>query len=48
MIDDYGIDSLEYNKRWSLYRIRLGKGDVAKRSDDLRELMKLAYEYRAG
>jgi hypothetical protein len=45
-IDGAGLDTLEYNKRWGLYRIRLGKGEVKKHADARRELMGLAYEYR--
>jgi hypothetical protein len=47
-IDEAGLDTLEYNKRWSCYRIRLGKGDVRKYGDALRELIGLAYAYRSG
>jgi len=48
IIDEAGLDTLEYNKGWSQYRLRLGKGDIKKHADALRELMKLAFEYRAG
>lgn len=46
-IDAAGLDTLEYNKRWGRYRIRLGKGDVRKHADALRELVGLAYAYRS-
>ena len=45
-IDGAGLDTLEYSKRWGLYRIRLGKGEVKKHAEALRELMGLAYEFR--
>ena len=45
-IDGAGLDTLEYSKRWGLYRIRLGKGEVKNHAEALRELMGLAYEYR--
>lgn len=45
-IDGAGLDTLEYSKRWGLYRIRLGKGDVKKHTAAIQELMGLAYEYR--
>lgn len=47
-IDGAGLDTLEYSKRWGLYRIRLGKGDVKKHAAAIQELMGLAYEYRTG
>lgn len=48
MIDQSGLDTLEYNKRWSLYRLRLAKGDMKMHAVTLRDLMKLAFDYRAG
>ncbi|MBY6046126.1 DUF5655 domain-containing protein [Vannielia litorea] len=47
-IESSGIETLEYNKRWGLYRLRLTKDDVAKKPDVLRELIGAAYERRAG
>jgi hypothetical protein len=29
MIEKAGLDVLEYNKRWGLYRLRLSKEDIA-------------------
>lgn len=46
-IDGYGLDTLEYSKRWGLYRIRLGKGDVKRHADAIRDLMGLAYAYKS-
>jgi hypothetical protein len=41
-LDDAGLDVMGYDSRWGQYRIRLGKGDVAKHSKFLAELMKKA------
>lgn len=46
-IENSGIEALEYNKRWGLYKLRLTKNDVKGKSEILQELMKLAYERRA-
>lgn len=48
IIEAAGIETLEYNVRWGLYRVRLAKGDVEKKADTLRQLIKLAYDYRNG
>ncbi|TCT11249.1 hypothetical protein EDC22_1041 [Tepidamorphus gemmatus] len=47
-INGAGLDTLEYSKRWGLYRIRLGTGDVENHKDAIEELMRLAYDYRNG
>lgn len=47
-IDSSGIETLEYNKRWGLYRLRLTKEDIKKNSETLRELIHAAYERRMG
>jgi predicted transport protein len=46
-IEQAGLEALEYNARWSYYRLRLTSTDVSNKSDLLRELMKLAFERRA-
>lgn len=46
-IDDAGIDTLEYNKRWNIYRLRLTRSDVKTNPEVLKELAHLAYERRA-
>ncbi|MDP2621322.1 MAG: DUF5655 domain-containing protein [Hyphomicrobiales bacterium] len=46
-IENAGIETLEYNKRWGIYRLRLTKGDVKSKTEVLKELMQLAYERRA-
>lgn len=47
-IDEAGLDTLEYDKRWSSYRIRLGKGDVKKHAEALRDLMRMSFDSRNG
>ena len=46
IIEKAGLDTLEYNKHWGLYRLRLTKDDIHSKSDVLTELSKLAYERR--
>lgn len=48
IIDNAGIDTLEYNKKWGNYRIQLRKDDVDTHSDILLELTKMAYDRRTG
>ena len=45
-IDEAGLDTLEYNKRYGLYKIRLNKDDIEKKEDVLISLSKRAYERR--
>jgi predicted transport protein len=47
-IEDAGIETLEYNKRWGNYRLRLTKDQVKSKAEVLRELMQLAYDRRTG
>lgn len=47
-IDAAGIETLEFNKRWGYYRLRLTKDDVQKNTDVLRDLIQAAYERRTG
>lgn len=42
-IEAAGLDVLDYDNRWSRYRIRLGKGDVKKHADLLQELFSAAH-----
>jgi hypothetical protein len=42
MIDDAGLDSLEYNKRWGHYRIRLSNQEVVTNRELLLELIRRA------
>ncbi|KTE38809.1 MULTISPECIES: DUF5655 domain-containing protein [unclassified Sphingopyxis] len=46
-IEEAGIEALEYNKRWGLYRLRLDSGQIKGKSEMLKELMQLAYERRS-
>lgn len=45
-IDQADLETLEYNRRWGQYRLRLSKEDIQKKSEVLKELSKLAYERR--
>jgi hypothetical protein len=45
-IEQAGLDALEYNAHWGVYRLRLTSVDVKGKADVLRELMRLAYERR--
>jgi hypothetical protein len=47
IIEEAGLETLEYNKQWERYRLRLTKDDVRAKGQVLRELMQLAYERRA-
>lgn len=42
-----GIETLEYSNRWKKYRLSLGREDIEKNRDLLKELIGLAYENRA-
>jgi hypothetical protein len=43
ILEQAGLDALEYNPLWGLYRLRLSANDVKNKTDVLRELMRLAY-----
>jgi predicted transport protein len=47
-IEDAGLDKLGYDARWSCYRLRLTAADVKAKFEILTDLMKLAFERRAG
>ena len=47
LIEEAGLDSLEYNKRWGHYRLRLTQADVASKAATLKKLIKAAYDRRA-
>lgn len=47
-VEGAGFDAMDYDKQWKHYRLRLTKADLSSKADALRELMKLAYERRAG
>ena len=44
LLDEAGLDAMEYDTRWGRYRIRLAKGDIKKHEAALRELLKMTYE----
>ena len=46
-IDQAGLDTLEYAKRWGQYRIRLTKDDLKGKADVIKELAGMAHERRA-
>ena len=46
IIEDAGLDKLEYSARWSLYRLRLTTVDVKSKFEVLVRLMKLAHDRR--
>lgn len=43
-LEEAGVDVMEYDNRWSRYRIRLFKGDVQKHQELIKEILKTAYE----
>jgi predicted transport protein len=45
-IEEAGLETLEYNKRWSLYRLRLTHEGINAKADVLKQLIKTAYERR--
>ncbi|MEP7008533.1 MAG: hypothetical protein ABI810_21315 [Sphingomonas bacterium] len=47
IIEQAGLDKLEYNARWNLYRLRLTPIDVKAKSDVLAQLMRLAHDRKA-
>ena len=47
IIDKAGIDQLEYNARWSFYKLRLTQADVKSKADTIARLIKLAHDRRA-
>ena len=46
-IENSGIETLDYDKRWGRYRLRLTEYDVRSKAEIIRELMFLAYKRRA-
>lgn len=47
-IEAAGLDTLEYSKRWRSYQLRLTKSNIDQKSDVLLDLLRKAYELRAG
>lgn len=46
IIDEAGLDKLDYNARWNLYRLRLTSADVKTKGEALGKLIKLAHDRR--
>ena len=46
-IEQAGIETLEYNKRWGLYRLRLTKDEIKSKGAVLKDLARIAYEQRS-
>ena len=47
-IDDAELSTLEYDKRWGAYRLRLTQAHIKGKADVLKELSKLAYDLKSG
>ena len=47
-VEAAGFDAMDYDKQWKHYRLRLTKADLSSKTESLRDLMKLAFERRAG
>ena len=45
-LTEAGLDPSDYNSRWRFYPIHLDKNDIAKHSELLKTLMRLAYDTR--
>lgn len=45
-LEESGLRVLDYDRRWSSYRVKLSKKDIEAHEDMLRELMEEAYEER--
>ena len=45
-IEQAGLETLEYSKRWGLYRLRLTKDDIKSKAAILKELVRTAYQRR--
>ncbi len=46
-VDQSGIETLEYDKRWRAYRLQLTNSDVSTKAGVIKELLRLAYDRRA-
>ena len=47
LLDNAGLDLMDYDTRWGRYRIRLGKGDIQKHRTFLTDLLKRAFDGNA-
>jgi len=48
LIEAAGIETLEYNKRYQSYKLRVKQDDVETHQETLRQLLKLAYDEKSG
>jgi len=48
LINETGIETLEYSERWGNYRIRVTSKDLTANQDFFRKLIRLAKEHRGG
>lgn len=48
MLDESGLEVLDYDKREAGYRIRLGADDLKNRGDVLRRLIEMAFRNHNG
>jgi predicted transport protein len=46
-IEEAGLETLEYDKRWGAYRLRLTPEDIKTKAEVLKELIKTAFERRS-
>jgi hypothetical protein len=46
-LEEAGIETLEYSKRWGSYRLSLSREDIVSNRDLLKDLIRMAYENRA-
>jgi predicted transport protein len=46
-IEEAGLETLEYSKRWGQYRLRLTQEDIRTKAEVLKDLTKTAYERRS-
>jgi predicted transport protein len=46
-IEEAGLETLEYNKRWGLYRLRLTTEEIRTKAEVLKNLIKAAYDRRS-
>jgi hypothetical protein len=46
-VEQSGIETLEYDKRWKAYRLQLSSSDVSQKPEVLRDLVRLAYDRRS-
>lgn len=45
-IDAAGLDTLEYNKRWGVYRLRLTREDISAKAEVIKELARITFDRR--